>query len=336
LGDYPAADTAAQRAIKLSPINSNNLVDVLYCQQWLNRPQEALAIAQEAHAKNVSSPWIPLILYKIAFLEHDDAEMERQATSPIVKPVEDMMLFLQSETAASAGEFAKSRELNRRAIDTALRTSENEAAAEYQAHAAVREALAGNTEMAKQDAGQALARANGKHIAGFAAMALALAGDAKRAEHLADELGKLFPQDTVVRFDYLPLIYAALALRSSDAAKAIDALEASAPYELGQTNATFTFALYPVYLRGEVYLAANRGDAAAKEFQKILNHRCVVGNEPIGALAHLGLGRAYALSGDSAGARAAYQKLFRLWKDADPEVPIFQQARAEYAKLRDS
>jgi eukaryotic-like serine/threonine-protein kinase len=151
---------------------------------------------------------------------------------------------------------------------------------------------------------------------------------------LAADLGKRFSEDTIVKFDYLPMIRAATALHSGDGKRAIDTLSESAPYELGETNSSFTFALYPVYLRGEAYLAAKQGAAAVNEFQKILEHAGVVGNEPLAALAHLGLGRAYALAGDSAKSKTAYQDFFALWKDADPSVPILKQTRAEYARLQ--
>jgi len=151
---------------------------------------------------------------------------------------------------------------------------------------------------------------------------------------LIDDLGKRFSQDTIVQFDYLPMARAGVALTTGNAANAIEALTVTSSYELGHTNNDFTFALYPVYLRGEGYLAAKNGSAAITEFQKILDHSSVVGNEPIGALAHLGLGRAYALSGDSAKAKTAYQDFFTLWKNADPDVPLLKQAKAEYAKLQ--
>jgi eukaryotic-like serine/threonine-protein kinase len=176
--------------------------------------------------------------------------------------------------------------------------------------------------------------ADGREVVGFAAIALELAGEAANAQQLARDVAKRFPKDTIVQSDYLPMIHAALALRSGDGAKAIEALVPSLPYELGQCNPTFTFSLYPVYLRGEADLAAKQGAAAVTEFQKILDHAGVVGNEPIGALAHLGLGRAYALSGETTKARAAYQDFLALWKDADPDVPLFKQAKAEYATLR--
>ncbi len=188
--------------------------------------------------------------------------------------------------------------------------------------------------MAKQDAQSALATANSKLAQSFSAIALALAGDSAQAERLSADLGKRFPQDTIEQFDHLPMIRAAIALHAGDGRRAIEALAASAPYELGEGNLSFTFALYPVYLRGEADLAAKQGPAAVIEFQKILDHAGVVGNEPIGALAHLGLGRAYTLSGDTAHARAEYQRFLALWKDADAEIPILKEAKAEYAKLQ--
>jgi tetratricopeptide (TPR) repeat protein len=176
-----------------------------------------------------------------------------------------------------------------------------------------------------------------------AALALALAGDAFRAQTLADDLAKRFPEDTVVQFNYLPTTRAQLALNRSDPAKpfgagsskAIEALQGATAYELGNPGtAGFTPALYPVYVRGEAYLAAHRGGEAAAEFQKIRDHRGVAFNEPIGALAHLGLARAYVLQGDLAKARSAYQDFLTLWKDADPDTPILIAAKAEYARLQ--
>jgi ATP/maltotriose-dependent transcriptional regulator MalT len=188
--------------------------------------------------------------------------------------------------------------------------------------------------LAKQDAQVAIAQTGGRHVEGFSAIALGLAGDSAQAERLAADLAKRFSEDTVVKFDYVPMIRAAIALHSGDGKRAIDALAASAPYELGETNTAFTFALYPVYLRGEAYLATKQGAAAAAEFQKILDYAGVAANEPIAALAHLGLGRAYALTGDSAKSKAGYQEFFALWKDADPDIPNLAAAKSEYAALK--
>jgi tetratricopeptide (TPR) repeat protein len=334
-GDYAKADAAAQQAFKINPASSNNYVSLIYCDQWLNRLDQAKATAEEARSKKLESPWIPLILYVVDFLKNDPAAMEQQAAATMGTPgVEDQMFFLESETAAYGGQFAKARDLTRRAADSARRAQEKETAAEYQGHNSLREALVGEATLAKEDAQSALAEIKGKHSEGFSVVALALAGDVANANQLIDDLAKRFPQDTVVQSQYLPMARAALALNGGNAETAVETLVVAAPYELGHTNDDFTFALYPAYLRGEAYLAAKNAAAAAGEFQKILEHSSIVGNEPIGALAHLALGRAYALSGDSAKARASYQKFFELWKNADSDVPLLAQAKAEFARLQ--
>jgi hypothetical protein len=228
----------------------------------------------------------------------------------------------------------QARVLTRRALESALREDEKEAAATYEAEAAVREALVGNTSLMSKHAQAALALSKGRDVEALLAIALELAGDSAYATRLADDLEKRFPEDTIVQSNYLPTIHAAASLRVSDADKAIGALAAAAPYELGSIVETLNFVLYPVYLRGEAYLAAKQGTAAAAEFQKILDHPGVVRSEPIGALARLQLGRAYALSGDNTKARVAYKDFLTLWKDADPDIPILKQAKAEYAKLQ--
>src|SRR5580698_4204475 len=334
MGDYPKANAAALQALKLNPGSGNNYVHLAYTYQWIDQLDQAKATVRESRAHNIDSPWLPLVLYVVSFLQHDAAEMQQQVASATGKPgVDDQILFLESETAAYYGEFAKSRELTRRAADSAQRANEKEAAAEYNAHSAVREALVGDMAAARHDAQAALALAGGRQVEGFAAVALGLAGDSTQAERLGADLGKRFGEDTIVKFNYLPMIRAATALHRGDGNRAIDALSASAPYELGETNSTFTFALYPVYLRGAAYLAAKQGAAAGNEFQKILDHAGLIGNEPLAALAHLGLGRAYASAGDNAKSKSAYQDFFALWKDADPDVPILKQVKAEYEKL---
>jgi hypothetical protein len=335
LGDYERGHAAAAQALKLNPVSGNDYVNLAYSYQWLDQLDQAKATLQESRAHGLDSPWISLVLYNVDFLLHDDAGMEQQIAGAMGKTgVEDQMYFLESETAARNDQFAKSRELTRQAADSARRANEKEAAAEYEAHASLREALAGNMDFAKQEARASLALVRGKEDESLSAVSLALAGDSPQAERLAADLGKRFPEDTIEQFNLLPMVRAATALRSGDGKRAIDALSPAAPYELGETNTSFTIALYPVYLRGEAFLAAQDGASAAMEFQKILDHYGVVGNEPIGALAHLGLARAYAVSGDSAKAKAAYGNFFTLWKDADPDVPVLQQAKAEFAKLR--
>jgi tetratricopeptide (TPR) repeat protein/predicted Ser/Thr protein kinase len=335
MGDYKKARASALQAWKINSGSGNNSVNLTYSYQWINQLDQAKALVQDARAHHVDSPWFPLVLYNVDFLQHDAAGMERQVGDATGKPgVEDQILFLESETAAYNGEFSKSRELTRRAADAAERTNEKETAAEYLGHSAVREALVGNTDAAKQDAKAAMMRSNSRQGNAFSAIALALAGDSAQAARLSDDLRKKFPADTIVQSDYLPMIRAAAALRSGDASRAVEALATSEPYELGQTNTSFTFALYPVYLRGEAYLTAKQGAAAQGEFQKILDHYGAVGNQPIGALAHLGLARSYTLQANIPKARATYSNFLSLWKNADPDIPLLKEAKAEFAKLK--
>jgi tetratricopeptide (TPR) repeat protein len=235
---------------------------------------------------------------------------------------------LEAKTAAYSGRLGRARDLARQAVVSAKRAEEPELAMEYEADAALREALFGNPAQARERAADALELANGWYAQSVAALALALAGDEARAETLATDLGNRFPEHTIVQSYYLPTVRAQVALSRDDPSKAIDILQAAAPYELSDAGA-----LYPAYVRGESYLAARQGNEAAAEFQKILDHRGIVVNAPIGAMAHLGLGRAYALSGDKSKARTAYQDFLALWKDAEPGIPTLKQAQAEYARL---
>jgi len=298
----------------------------------LNRFDQAQATVAEAQAKKLDSPDLHFLQYEIAFLKSDATGMSEQLTWAAGRPgVEDVLLNAEAATAAYSGRPGESRELSRRAVASAAQAEEKEVAAGYQADAALAEALLGNAAKARQRAAAAQAGSNGRDVQYASALALALAGDGSRAQALADDLDKRFPQDTIVQFNYLPTVRAQLALSRNDPSKAIDILTAASPYELG--SVAFV-SLYPVYVRGEAYLASHQGRLAAAEFQKILDHRGLVLNEPIGALAHLELGRAYAMQGGSAKAKAAYQDFLALWKDADADIPILKQAKAEYAKVR--
>ncbi|MFZ0915744.1 MAG: hypothetical protein WAN04_02525, partial [Candidatus Udaeobacter sp.] len=198
-----------------------------------------------------------------------------------------------------------------------------------------REALLGNSAEAKRYANAALELSNGRDVQSGAALAFAMSGEAAEAQKLTDDLAKRFPEDTEVQFNYLPALRAQLALSRNEPSAAINALEIASPYELGVPNqAAFAPALYPVYVRGTAYLAEKNGAAAANEFQKILDHRGIVFNELIGALAHLGLARAYTLSGDTEKAKAAYQDFLTLWKNADPDLPLLTQAKTDYGHLQ--
>jgi eukaryotic-like serine/threonine-protein kinase len=339
VGDYDKALTASKQAVDLNPSNADSYLSLVYAYLHLNRMDEAQAAAEQAR-RHSDSPPLHFPLYLIAFLRRDTAGMDREAASVVGKPgFEDVALWLESDTAAYLGQFVKARELTVRAVASAQRTDEKEVAANYEAEAAVREALAGNEALARQRAKAALAMSSGKDAEAMAALALGLAGGSTQANHLVVDLAQRFPEDTVVQSIYLPTIQAAAILWGGSTAmkaNAIDVLATAAAYDLGKpTEAViFNFALYPVYVRGEAYLATHRGNEAAAEFQKVLDHRGVVLNEPIGVLAHLGLARAYAMQGDTAKAKAAYQDFLTLWKDADKDIPIFIAAKAEYAKLK--
>jgi tetratricopeptide (TPR) repeat protein len=334
LGNYDKALAEYKEDLKLNPEKGNAYADLAGAYLRLNRLDEAEATARDAQAQNVDVPEVHLLLYWVAFLRHDIRGMEREAAGLMGKPGdEDQMLNYQSDTALYGGQLIKARALMRRAIESANALDEKEAAALYQAEAAVREALMGNTDLAKQEARAALALSNGRDAEALAAIALGLAGDSAHATRLADDLEKRFPENTIVQFNYLPTIHAAAMLHNGDASKAIETLVAATPYELGTNFVTLNFVLYPVYLRGEAYLATKQGAAAAAEFQKILDHSGVVRSEPIGALARLELGRAFVLTGDTVKAKTAYQEFLTLWKDADSDIPLLKQAKAEYSRL---
>ena len=240
------------------------------------------------------------------------------------------MLDLEASTNAFFGRLKTSRDLKRRAVESAERSDKTEAAATYEAYGALWEAMFGIARQSRKRAESALALSTGRDVQYPAALALAFAGDTIRAKTLADDLNKRFPEDTRVQFNYLPSINAKLALSRKEAAKAVEILQHAAPYELGDPGGC---AFCPIYVRGEAYLAAHQGGQATTEFQKILDHRVVLGNSPLGALTRLQLARAYAMQGDRAKATAAYQDFLKLWKDADPDIPIYKEAKAEYAKL---
>lgn len=345
LGEYDKELSAIQEAWRLNPGNALVFSNIVAAYLHLDRPEDAKATAGRATALNLDSKFLHANLYMVDFVEHDTAAMEKDAAELIGKPGwEDLMLHNQSDTAAYSGHFSEARELTRRAADSAQRADKKETAAAYEAEAAVREALVGNLALAKRQAEHALALSNGKEVVALSATALGLAGDSAQSARLARDLNSRFPQDTVVQSNLLLDIRLASVLRGRDAAKLTEALSIAAPYELGRTTNSVNFCLYPAYLRGEAFLAVNRGSSAVAEFQQILDHPGLVQNEPIGALAHLGAARSNAsLSrtaqpADAHAARvralAAYKDFLTLWKDADPDIPMYKQAKAEYAKLQ--
>ena len=270
-------------------------------------------------------------------MRDDAAEMDQViALSRENMTADEWVSDPRSFVLAYSGHLQEARKTKQHAVDLAKQSGNLETAALFKAGEALWEAFFGNTSLAKQSADAALALSNDRGVEYGAALALALSGDAARAQSLADDLEKRFPEDTSVRFSYLPALRAQLALNRGDPAKAIELLDVAVPNELGSPrvalHANFR-ALYPVYIRGNAYLVAHKGAEAAVEFQKILDYRGIVAKDSIGALAHLQLGRAFATQGDTTKAKGAYQDFLNLWNHADPDVPIYRQAKAEYEKL---
>ncbi len=336
LGQYDEALPQTLTALRLGPERAASYYNLAEVYIILSRFPEARAAAEEAQAKKLDSPYLRVTLYQLAVVQNDAAGMEKQVAWAAGKPgVEDQLLDLEADTAAYSGRLRQAREFSLRAVDSAKRAEKKETAATYSATSGLREALFGNAEEARRHATFALGNSTGRDVEYSAALALAYAGDDGRAQALTDDLGKRFPEDTLVHFIYLPTLRARLAVNRGNAPEALQSLRVATPYELGKPSASnYWLALYPIYVRGEAYIAAHQGSEAAAEFQKILDHRGIVLNEPIGALAHLQIGRAHAMQGDAGKAKAAYEDFLTLWKDADPDIPILIAAKAEYAKLK--
>jgi len=306
----------------------------------LERTDEAEKTLQRASERKLDIPDYNVQRYIIAFLKNDKTGMEREAAVPREKPgADDWMSNAEAFVSAYSGHLQEARKMSHRAADLARKAERRDTEALYEADAAMREALFGNALAARQRAGDAIKLSRSRDVAYGAAFALALSGDSSRSQTLADDLSRRFPEDTIVQFTYLPTLRALLALKRGQPSKAVELLQTALSYESGtpiEGGSEFLLgagSLYPAYVRGVAYLAAHQGTEAAAEFQKILDHRGTVISDPIGALAHLQLGRAYALSGDKTKAKSAYQDFLTLWKDADPDIPILKQAQAEYAKF---
>ena len=331
LGQFDRAELEARQSLQLLPGDCLSYGNLLSAYVDSNRFAEAHAVAREAEEKNANCFHFQLYRYGLAFLEQDETTMARVAAASAGSWGVGS-LDAESKTAAYYGRLKQSREYLRQATVSGARAGAKELPFLFEAWAAESEALFGNADVARRQATEALANSGSRDVQGVAALALALAGEVNRPQSLADDLAKRFPQDTLAQFNYLPTVRAQLALNRKDPSRAIEALKAAAPFEMGAMDGSN--ALYAIFLRGQAYLMARQGSDAATEFQKVLDHRGIVLNEPIGALAHLELGRAYAISGDTVKAKAAYNDFFILWKDADPDVPVLKEAKAEYAKLQ--
>ncbi|HYM76806.1 MAG TPA: protein kinase [Candidatus Dormibacteraeota bacterium] len=345
-GQYERATESYRQSLRLAPDNLSTYGNLGNSLISLQRFDETRQIIHEAQARKLDNFLLPITLYALAFLGSDSAAIAEQQQWFAGKPEENFGLALASDTEAYGGHLGKARELTKQAVDSAIRADNKESGAIWQENAAIEQAAYGNPAEARQAAAEALKLApTSQGVEVEAALAFAMAGDTARAESLAQDLGKRFPLDTQMQSLWLPAIQSQLALDKKNPAAALNALQAAFPIELGQIGFVANIScLYHVYVRGEAYLAAGQGKEAAAEFQKIIDHSGIVWNCWTGALAHLGVARANALQSrtsqgadaDAARVRAlaAYKDFLTLWKDADPDIPIFKQAKAEYAKLQ--
>jgi serine/threonine protein kinase/tetratricopeptide (TPR) repeat protein len=344
MGQFERAAAVTREALRLEPANiiGYNNLGVAYFS--MNRLDEAKSAFDEALARKLDGPYLRQSIYYLDFLRKDAPGMQQQFAWAMGKPgAEDILMSAESDTQADHGHLQKSRQLSAQAEESAKRNDSKETAAFWQGNEALREVEFGNAADGLKQAREALNLAPGRDVKVEAALAFGRGGDVATAAKLVDALNREFPFDTLMQNYWLPTVRATIALqRHDDPAKAIAILRAPVPYELADPPPFSAGTMYPVYLRGQAYLAlagitrtsSENGERAAAEFQKILEHPGVTVNFPLSALSHLGLGRARALSGDKAGARTAYQDFFALWKDADSDIPILKQARAEYAKLQ--
>jgi len=329
LGKFDQGLAEALETVRLDP-NSAFSYGVLGASYFgLNRFAEAKAVREKQVALKLDSVSDHRDLYVLAFLEGGTAAMEREAEWAKGKPDEFLMLETVAEAAAFSGKLQKARETYRQAIESARRGKFEESEAGVTARQAVTEALVGNETQVRAGALAALAMDQSRPTLFFAGLAQSMAGDVRQAAATADELSKRFPVDTFVNSIAVPTIRGQIEVNRGNPAKAIELLQAASPYEAGWAARAL-----PNYVRGQAYLKAHQGKEAAAEFQKILDHRGICATSPACALSHLQLARARAMSGDGAGARTAYQDFFALWKDADPDVPILKEAKAEYARLQ--
>jgi serine/threonine protein kinase/tetratricopeptide (TPR) repeat protein len=347
IGQYQEAARQASEAIRLNPDFPIAYAQRMFAEISSNRIDEAKATYAQAVHRQLKNPMLDVALYQIAFLQHDTSGMAQQvAKNQGLAGFENQFLYMEADTAAYSGHLREARQLTRLAIDSAEASGVKDALSIYSATSALREAWFGNEDEARRRATLAVRGSSLRDVLYLAALAFTYSGEVGRAQTLADDLAKQFPEDTLVQFNFLPTLRARIALDKGNAAEAVEQLRPAAPYELGlSTQSPFNWAaMFPVFVRGEAYLAARQGREAAAELQKIFDHPGIVLNGPIGALAHLQLGRSYALEAQSlqgadadaarAKARAAYQDFLTLWKNADPDIPVLRQAKAEYARLQ--
>ncbi|MGB2900278.1 MAG: winged helix-turn-helix domain-containing protein [Candidatus Acidiferrum sp.] len=333
LGLSEEANMQFQEALRLDPESTINVFNSVMIAAALNRLDEAERVLHAAQARGLDGPVIHESIYPLAFLRGDRAEMERQITWAVSQG--DAILFSQhSDTEAYYGRLHKAQELSRRAVESAMRNEAKETAALCEIAAVLRDVEIGNVSSAAQGVRAALSFAPSRNVKLLAALALARSGDTAAAKTLIKELESKNPLNTLMKFYWLPTLKASLEVHTGNPQTAVSLLQGAAPYELGETsNVSNVSNMYPTYVRGQAYLLAHNGSAAAAEFKKLLDHRGIVQNNILGALSRLQLARAEVMMGNTDSGRKQYSDFLSLWKDADPDIPILKQAKAEYVKL---
>jgi eukaryotic-like serine/threonine-protein kinase len=335
LGQYEKSISATQDALALEPNNVVALENLAQSYLALGRVDDARKTLDLALSRKLDAGALRLWMYYAAFLRNDTAGMAQQISWGAGKPgAEDLLLSAQSDTEAFYGRLMKSRDTTRRAVDAAIRADSRETAALWRVNGALREAEFGNSATARQEVASALALAPGRDVRVMAALTLARIGDSVQAKNIVEQLEKSDPANTVMKLYWLPTLKAAIEINAGNSSQALVNLEAAAPCEVGAPPPLQLGSMYPAYLRGQAYLAMHKGNEAAAEFRKVLQNPGLVVNYPTGLLSRLGLARSYVLTGDTPKAKAAYQDFLNLWKDADPDVPVLKQAKAEFAKLQ--
>jgi tetratricopeptide (TPR) repeat protein len=304
-----------------------------------DRFEEAESVFRRATDRKLGNPFLLMIQYNIAVFKGDKEQMDRiVALANGTHGAEHPVANVQALALARSGRLTLARQSSSRAIDVARQEGGREAAASYQAARAVWEATCGNVVEAKKNARVALELSNSRDVEYAAGLGLALSGDSARSQAIADDLEKRFPEDTFARFTYVPVLRALSALEHGRPTDSVERLQITSRYELATNGLNFSHfylgGLHSAYVRGEALIAARRYAEAAAEFQKIVEHRGIVGADPISAVAHLQLGRVFALSGDKTKAKAAYEAFLALWQDADSDIPILKSAKVEYARLQ--
>ncbi len=336
LGQPEKALVEGLRAIELDENDEVSQLNLGIEYIFIDRFDEAAAIVEKYRSQRPErdSEQLAGYLYLLAFLRNDAHEMQRILDSASGKPGEEDRLFIQSDTEAYFGRVATARDLARKAAEVARHNGAHETAALYLVHAALRDTETGEFSNTQEKINEALAISSSRTVRILGALSLARSGAIARALKISDELAREFSSDTMLAGYWSPVIRASVELKLNQPSRAIEILSPAIPYDLAMDQGPITTTMDPPYVRGEAYLMMGKGAEAASEFRKIIDHRGIAGNMVLGSLARLGLARAIVLSGDVSKARTSYQDFFAIWKNADPDVPILKQARAEYDKLQ--